>query len=398
MTTAPSLRRIKKYVMERLHLQSFFRDCGDGRTSPRKSGSVLLWAVIAGQLLRETSFHAVEALVRTARPRTLGVAARFGDDTLAYFTERLDPAPTRRALVDVLHTAKRNKAFEAAPFLGLALDGTTVGRCREQSCPWCRPQRDGQGKIIGYRHHLAMISVVGAGLSLPFDVEPYGPGDSEYAAAQRLLRRTVPALGLRFADYLVVDAGLSTATFLHTATEMGLPVVARLKGNLPELAATVQQRFGAENPHRVLTEGKEIVELWDADDFDPWETLQWPTVRVLRYRLSQPDGTQTQGDWLTNLPTRKVPSLSIFRMGRSRWEIENQGFNDCKSRQGFEHICHHHKNSLLLCWLLTLLALVIGRLFRIRYLHRGRHPVRAAAELVRLLWLSLGHTPALNSS
>jgi len=190
-----------------------------------------------------------------------------------------------------------------------------------------------------------------------------------------------PALGIRFADYLVVDAGLLTATFLHTATEMGLPVLARLKGNLPELAATVQQRFGAEEPHRVLTEGKDVVELWDADDFDPWETLQWPTVRVLRYRLLQPDGTQTHGDWLTNLPAHKVPSLSVFRMGRSRWEIENEGFNDCKSRQGFEHICHHHRNSLLLCWLLTLLALVIGRLFRIRYLHRGSHPVGATGRV-----------------
>jgi hypothetical protein len=30
-----------------------------------------------------------------------------------------------------------------------------------------------------------MLSVVGTGLSLPIDVEPYGPGDSEYVAGQR---------------------------------------------------------------------------------------------------------------------------------------------------------------------------------------------------------------------
>ena len=77
-------------------------------------------------------------------------------------------------------------------------------------------------------------------------------------------------------------------------------------------------------------------------------------------------------------------------MAKSRWEIENQGFNDCKSYQGLEHICHHHPNSLLLCWLLTLLALVIGRLYRLRYLHRGTHKVISACDLVRLLWLDLG--------
>ena len=39
------------------------------------------------------------------------------------------------------------------------------------------------------------------GEALPPDVEPYGPGDSEYAAGQRLLRRTVQKLGSRFADH-----------------------------------------------------------------------------------------------------------------------------------------------------------------------------------------------------
>ena len=45
-----------------------------------------------------------------------------------------------------------------------------------------------------------MISVVGTGLVPPFDVEPYGPGDSEFSASRRLLRRAVRHLGPRFAD------------------------------------------------------------------------------------------------------------------------------------------------------------------------------------------------------
>jgi len=114
------------------------------------------------------------------------------------------------------------------------------------------------------------------------------------------------------------------------------------------------------------------------------------TVRVIRYRQQKPDGAVVQADWFTNLPKRKVVSLALYRMAKSRWEIENQGFNDCKSYQGLEHICHHHPQSLLLCWLLTLLALVISRLYRLRYLHRGTHRVISACQLVRLLWLDLG--------
>ena len=119
---------------------------------------------------------------------------------------------------------------------------------------------------------------------------------------------------------------------------------------------------------------------------------------MIRYRQHKPDGSIVEADWLTNFPPRQVGSLSLYHMAKSRWEIENQGFNDAKNRYGIEHICHHHTNSILLNWLLTLLALVIERLYRIRHLHRGTHPVRSAEELCRLLWLNLSRSPAPDSS
>lgn len=73
-----------------------------------------------------------------------------------------------------------------------------------------------------------MVSVVGCGLSLPFDVEPYGTGDSEYA----------------------------TAPFLNAAAALGLPVVARLKGNVPALfaaASTSWPRAAERSRTRVST-------------------------------------------------------------------------------------------------------------------------------------------------
>ena len=42
--------------------------------------------------------------------------------------------------------------------------------------------------------------MAGGDLTLPVDVEPYGPGDSAYAAGQRLLRRVRVSLGARFID------------------------------------------------------------------------------------------------------------------------------------------------------------------------------------------------------
>jgi hypothetical protein len=113
-----------------------------------------------------------------------------------------------------------------------------------------------------------LITVVGTGLSLPFDVEPYGPGDSEHSASRRLLGRAVHALGPRFADYVVVDGAYANAPFLHTACALGLHPVARLKNNVPELMAAATARFATQAPSSIQQINGDRVELWDADDFD----------------------------------------------------------------------------------------------------------------------------------
>ena len=79
----------------------------------------------------------------------------------------------------------------------------------------------------------------------------------------------------------------------------------------------------------------------------------------------------------------------MFKRAKSRWEIENQGFNDAKNRYGMEHIQHHHPSSMLVNWLFILLAMTIERLYRIRYLHRGSHPRLTAMQLKDTLWLNL---------
>jgi hypothetical protein len=84
-------------------------------------------------------------------------------------------------------------------------------------------------------------------------------------------------------------------------------------------------------------------------------------------------------------------------MAKSRWQVENEGFNDAKNRYGLEHIRHHHERSLLIVWLLTCLALTLERLYRVRYLRRGWHPVCTAIDLLRLLLLGLS-IPAVSDS
>lgn len=398
--TGPTPRRLWKYVLQRLRLAAYFEAPGDGRVYPQIPAQALLWGLLIGQVLRECAFHGVEALVRSTARRALGVSTAFGDDALAYFTERLNPAPTRAALARAVRQAKRNKAFAARPFIGLAVDGTTAGHCAAETCPLCRPIYNATAphEIVGYHHHLVLISVVGAGLSLPFDVEAYGPGEGETTAGQRLLERAVASVGVRFADYVVVDADFAKAPFLHAAGDLRLRAVVRLKDNLPELWEAAHDRFDSQLPHATFEEGHDRIEVWDADDFDPWAALRWTTVRVLRYRQHKPDGRVIEASWLTDFPAHLVDSRTLYRMAKARWEVENEGFNDAKTRHGLEHICHHDATSLLIGWLLTIFALVIERLYRLRYLHRGLHRARTAMGLVRALRLTLSRPLTADTS
>jgi len=393
-----SPKALKYYARKTLRLGGYFRRPGDGRTQPDIPASVLLWAQVLGYLLRETSFLAMEGLSKSGAGRAIGVARKFGDDALAYFTERLAAEQTRLALSRVLERAKRNKAFDEGRFIGLALDGTGAGRSRKARCELCRPFYNDEKEIVGYHHGVTAIAVVGCGLTLPFDAEPYGPGDCEYHAGQRLLERAVGHLGKRFADYVVVDGEFATAPFLHAANDAGLYVVARLKDNLPELFAQARQRFENTPPQYTFWDGPDRIEMWDADDFDPWETLRWPTVRVFRYRQHKPDGTVVDAYWLTDIPTQRVGARTLYRFAKNRWEVENQVFNDAKNRYGLEHIPHHHANSLVLHWLLIFLTLCIERLYRLRYLHRGEHPRLTSIELLRRLRLSIAQPAVTDTS
>ena len=79
-----------------------------------------------------------------------------------------------------------------------------------------------------------------------------------------------------------------------------------------------QNCFNALPPTSAFREGCDQVEVWDTDDFDPWDTLRWKIVRVLRYRHHKPDGAVCEAFWLTDFLTRQLNSRSLFRLAKSR--------------------------------------------------------------------------------
>ena len=123
-----------------------------------------------------------------------------------------------------MRRAKRNKAFDDGHWIGLAIDGTGAGWRTKQGCSLCRPQRNANKGILGYQHSMVLISVVGTGLSLPCDVEPYGPGDSAQSDP-------VWSPDSRYVAFNLLPNGGSDPPFLVEKIEVGTEQVQNIYGD-----------------------------------------------------------------------------------------------------------------------------------------------------------------------
>src|SRR5258708_20008826 len=113
--------------------------------------------MVVGRVVRENYFYGIEQIVRVAGCRVLGMEQSFSNDALSYFVERLDPAISRSALIEVVRQAKRGKAFQDCRFIGLALDGTGAGRSHQSHCAWCPPIPAPKPNLIRTHHNPATI-------------------------------------------------------------------------------------------------------------------------------------------------------------------------------------------------------------------------------------------------
>ena len=77
----------------------------------------------------------------------------------------------------------------------------------------------------------------------------------------------------------------------------------------------------------------------------------------------------------------QVPNVADAYDPNSDHDSWVRWLHDGKNLYGMEHICHHEPNSLVIVWLLIILAMLIERLYRLRYLHRGDHGVEQVRRL-----------------
>lgn len=88
-------------------------------------------------------------------------------------------------------------------------------------------------------------------------------------------------------------------------------------------------------------------------------------VNLLELRLHTDDGQSRQYLFLTDLKIRNSNAARLIAAGRSRWKIENQGFNQQKNVQyHIEHANSHDYTAMKNHYLITQITDIIMQLYK----------------------------------
>jgi hypothetical protein len=366
---AHELPSFARYLNKVFDFRAAVATMTDSRIQPEIPPSAVFLAAFHGFVFRLRSFQQLEAEIsHSAFQNWIGAPRAFRDDVLRYSLCGFSLSPLGSLLVDVNRTLKRNKAFDDGRVRGrivAAVDGIEVLSSYSRCCDACLERRvflrQGGVKVerLQYYHRAVACQIVSSPVKAVLAVEWLQPGETEDAAALRLLHQLPEVYGSRFFDILLLDALYAQAPMLQCAEEHGWDLVISLKRNRPELYASAVRLFAHRPANLEFTEtmrGKTYQgQIWDTPGL-PLAAADSPLVRVVRseekltqnhYRRGelQAETTEHEWIWITTLDPQAFPPKLVRDLGHERWKQENNGWNDLTQnwalKHGFLHACRH---------------------------------------------------------
>ena len=297
------------------------------------------------------------------------------------------------------HRLREARLLERYQFLDgrylISIDGSGYFGSEHISCSKClrKERRDGS---VHYSHQIMQATLVHPEMKQVIPLAPEFIGnsdgttvqDSELKAGKRLLgkirdsHRQLPAI-------IVADS---------------------LYSNQPFIAELIEKRFsfvlGAKpSDHKSLYQdiegmraGKLLDELQHTDSRGRTHHYEWVNqialngradsrqVNFVQYRLIRGGKVTYRGAWVSDLPIDKENVQQIVRAGRSRWKIENEGFNTLKNHgYHLEHNFGHGTHNLSEAFfVLNLLAFFAHQIFEL--VDRLYQQARAGFSARREFW------------
>jgi hypothetical protein len=312
-----------------------------------------------------------------------GVCAVPSDSQMREILDSLETEPLRQLLPVLFEKVRRAgwaKRFKTqlatgndhSDYYSVALDGTQYFHSTKLECPGCLIKTDHSGQVH-YSHCVVAATLVKAGSRkvLPLDVEQVqnsdgqGKQDCELNAAKRLIKR------LR-------------------GEHRQMPVILTgddLYSHEPFVELLASQRFhyvlvAKPESHKELFEWVEEIDRMGESERGQWQEgpackrrcfdyrfiREVPLSASRRVKLTMVEVWERDGkgkllyhnSWITDMAVASENITAVVKIGRSRWNIENEQFNVQKN-SGYElehNYGHGQQNLSQVFYLLNLLAYV----------------------------------------
>ncbi|HAJ3957504.1 transposase family protein [Fictibacillus sp. Mic-4] len=290
-------------------------------------------------------------------------------DTINNFLCGLDMEELEKLRTYMVRKLVEKRCFEAYRiedrYWGIIIDGTGLYTFNERHCDHClkrefRDKETGETKSIYMHHVLEAKLVVGemvfsvASEFIENESENVPKQDCELKAFHRLAKKLKKTFK-RLPICVIGDSLYACENVFELCEKNRWKYIFRFKeGRIKSVATEFEQLKKMKQPV-----AKEKKTFWINGI-----SYNQRTVNVMETTIGKRDGKSHRYVYITDFPITKKNVEHLLHAGRSRWKIENEGFNEQKNlRYEIEHANSHHYNAMKNHYLMTQIADILMQLY-----------------------------------
>lgn len=355
------LERYLRYANKHLQLPQLLSRLSDSRKFARIPTADVGSSVITMFAARLGSLNALEQ-VNHLQPWKNLPAPKVSADTIGRVVDLLEPASVRASQRLLYSLMKRNKQLVAPAhaLIALAIDGHESHCTYKQHCSGCL-EREIDGKIQ-YYHRNVTAQLNFANFSFLLDAETQFPKEGELTVAKRLYERVLHNYPRAF-DVVIGDALYCNAPFFNMILDSGKHVITVLKDERTNIFQQADFAFSNSAPSLLFNNGSKSYTCWDEGDFrmpdvpSKLRILKSHEITTTKSQLDSSLHVKTNTwMWVTSFSPIQASTKTLHSLAHSRWDVENDCFNELSTRWHSDHVYKHTPAAILNFFLLCMLA------------------------------------------
>jgi len=347
-----SLRQMRRYSDKVFEKEARLGRMSDGRRDPTLPLAAVLATWQWGLIRQRPSTEQIGELLQDRRWRArLGLKPEAGGsaDRAAEVLDGLAIEEWHEMMLQDFFRARRAGVLSDEGLYGkrcAVLDLNELFSSEKIHCPQCQVRektvqdRRGEKRTVREYYHQA-VALVWVNGPIPFVLgwELLAPGEGELTAALRLLARLLPRLR-KSLDLILGDALYCCRPFFQAVCGAGLEGLAISSGQT-EMDEEIELLQKTDPPRTVP--GLDLA-VWEMES-EAWRPQLKRPLRVIhcerRYTAPAWKHERQQLRVVTSVPVEILPAGQGWKVGRSRWRIENGIFNVLTRDYSLTHNYHH---------------------------------------------------------